>query len=436
MIIDFTVENFKSIKEEQTFSMLASNSKDEHPDNMSQCEKEKNFTLLKTGVIFGANASGKSNLIMAVETFRNFVVDSTDLKLDQDIPYYEPYQLDENNRTSPTMFEIELIGNDKVRYKYKVLFDKEEIQSEYLVFYPNKQEARLFLRERGKAIKFGAQFKGRKKSLESELLPNNLFLSKAANSNHEQLKAIYLYFKNNLRFHTGRESKRYISLFSTSRLRGKHSEDFKKKLINFLAAADIGIHSVELEINYDAPGERDTYTDRVAESVNRPADSESFYRPVFYHKIYDGSEETGMTTFNLEEESAGTFKMYELAGEIIEVLEGGYTIFVDELDNSMHPHISEYIFRLFNDSDTNPNNAQLIAATHDATLLNPEIFRRDQIWFTQKNSFGATEIFSLDEFNRNEVRKNTPFEKWYLDGRFGALPLIDKELFKIDAQKI
>jgi AAA15 family ATPase/GTPase len=428
MIIDFTTENFRSIKEEQTFSMSASDAKDEHPDNLFQSEKEKNIYLLKAGVIFGANASGKSNLLLAIKTFRDFVVNSTDLKVEQEIPYYDPYRLDEACLAKPTAFELEFIGNDKTRYKYTVLFDKNEILMEQLLFYPSKQEARLFLREQGKSIKFGSQFKGKKKSIESELLPNNLFLSKAANSNHEQLKGIYLYFKNNLIFHLKTDAGKNLSSFTTAQLRKKDSEAFRRKLINFLVAADTGIHSIGLEINYDALGEKNQYPDRVAERSESPVDSESFYRPVVYHRVNNGSKEGGTTSFRLDEESDGTIKMYAFAGKIISALERGFTIIADELDNSLHPLISEYILNLFSVPETNPGNAQLIAATHDTTLLNPEILRRDQIWFVQKNTLGATTLFSLDEFNKNEVRKNTPFGKWYLDGRFGAIPLIAEKM--------
>lgn len=434
MIVDFTVENFKSIKEEQTFSMLASDSKSEHPDNIFPTQKEKNISLLKTGIIVGANASGKSNLLTAMETFRDFVVNSTDLKVEQEIPYYDPFRLDENCFDKPAAFEMEFIGRDRTRYKYRVLFDRKEVKSEELVFYPNKQEALLFLREREKPVKFGSQFKGRKKSIESECLPNTLFLSRAANSNHEQLKEIYLYFKDNLLFHTGRDGRKDRTLFTTSQLRGKNGERFKRKLVDFLVAADTGIHSVELEINRDAFGTRDLYPDRVAETPDRPIYSESFYKPVVYRKIYDGSEESGVIPFDLEEESGGTAKLYALAGKIIAALERGCTLIVDELDNSLHPLIAGYILMLFADPETNPNNSQLIAATHDTTLLNPKNLRRDQIWFSVRNRYDATELLSLDDFDKNQVRRDTPFDKWYIDGRFGALPLIDKQLFKIDDQ--
>lgn len=431
MIIDFTVENFKSIKEEQTFSMLASISQDEHPGNIIQSKKEDNIKLLKTGVIYGANASGKSNLVFALQAMALFIVNSTDLKLGEDIPVYEPYKLDKNYRDKPTKFEMEFIGNDEIRYRYTVNFNKEEVLSEELVFYPNKQEARLFLREKAKNIKFGSHIKGRKKNIESDLIPNILFLSKAANSNHEQLKDIYLYFLKNLKFYTRTDPRERIFPSTTLKLQKEGSDNLRNKITNFLTAADTGIDSIGLEAR-KVDADKFKFPGSMPEIIRKEILSNISHRPITYHKLYDGEKEIGTIRFDLDEESNGTIKMYDLAGEIVSGLEKGETVIVDELDSSLHPHLSEYIMKLFNNPATNPNNAQLIAATHDVTLLNPKNLRRDQIWFTRKNSFGATEVFSLDEFDKNLVRKHTPFDKWYLEGRFGAIPLINKKLFRIN----
>jgi AAA15 family ATPase/GTPase len=432
MLIDFTVENFKSIKEEQTVSMLASISKNEHPDNIFQPGKEENITLLKTAVVYGANASGKSNLISAIQTLAIFVVKSTDLKLGEYIPVYIPYKLDKNYREKPSKFEIEFIGNDKIRYRYTVKFNQEEVLFEELVFYPNKQEARFFLREKGKSIKFGHHVKGRKKNIESELIPNNLFLSKAANSNHEQLKEVYLYFLRNLTFHPVTDLRKKIVYSKSLEIQKEGSDHLKDKLSNFLAAADTGIHSIGLGQQKMNGNFKKIFPGSMPEGIRNEILPGISPRPGTCHRLYEGEKEIGTIPFDLDEESNGTLKMYALAGEIISGLERGETIMVDELDSSLHPHLSEYILELFNYPGTNPNNAQIIAATHDATLLNPKNLRRDQIWFTRKNTFGATEVFSLDEFDKNEVRKNTPFDKWYLEGRFGAIPLINKKLFRID----
>ncbi|MCP4133102.1 MAG: ATP-binding protein [bacterium] len=424
MIIDFTVKNFRSIREEQTFSMLATKPKDEHSENIFQLENEKSISLLKTAIIYGANASGKSNLIQALQAFMKLIINSTDLKLMEDIPGYEPYRLDKSCLNKPTKFEIEFISNDRNRYKYTVIFNKKVILFEELVFYPKKQEARIFLREEGKEMQFGSHLKGKKQSIASELIENNLFLSKAANSNHEQLKEIYLYFLENTIFHLKQGGRPHS--YTTTQLTREDNANFKKKLINLLMAADTGIHSIDMvEIDLD-----ETITEDTPEFIRKQILELFTQKPITYHKLYENGKEAGVTHFDLNEESNGTIKMYELAGKIITVIENGYTAVIDELDSSLHPLLSEYIIKLFNDPESNPKNAQLIVATHDTSLLNPQLLRRDQVWFTKKNNYGATQVYSLDEFDKNEVRKNTPFDKWYLNGRFDAIPLINKSLFK------
>lgn len=434
VIVDFTVKNFRSVKETQTLSMLAAKQKEEHGNNVTVPTKEENISILKSSVLFGANASGKTNIIRALEAFRDFVVDSTRLRIGEHIPFYEPFELDKNYQDAPVSFELEFYGKENVRYKYAVAFTLEAVLSEELVFFPKKQPSRLFFREKGKAIKFGPYLKGRKKNIEIELLPNNLFLSKAANSNHEQLKDIYLFFLENLRFSFPGSIHEFYSLAHLESRR-ENTQQFRNKLANFLKAADTGIQSIgtkkgRLRLSEEVLRFTNPATDkRKKKLVEELPQNETLYQT--YHKVFDGEKEVDSVPFDLEQESNGTVKMFHLAGHLIKVLEGGFTFMVDELDSSIHPLMSEFIIELFHNPEKNPNNAQLIFTTNDTALLNPGIFRRDQVWFTSKDRFGATTLFSLDEFDKNEVRKNVPFDKWYLNGRFGALPLIDKSLFNI-----
>jgi len=438
MIIDFSVENFKSIKEEQTFSMAAVNLRNEHPEHVFSYDK--NISLVKTAAIYGANASGKSNLLEALLALRNFIVDSTDLKLDARILYYRPYKLDKNYSRRSSNFEIEFIGNDKIRYKYNISFNEKEVEKEKLVFYPRTQEALLFERKIGENITFGSQLKGRKKDIENQLLPNNLFLSKAANSNHEQLGNIYKYFLYNLNFNTGFILAREPCQSTTMQLARQDNPEFKNKLIDFLIACDTGILSVGIRKN-DRDNEFSYMLNDIIDNISKSEEHTGddiksklwkpfSFKPVTYHTLFEDKKETGEAEFELYEESDGTLKMYALAGKLIPVLENGLTLIVDELDTSLHPHLSEYLIELFNSPEKNPNNAQLVFTTHDTSLLNSKLFRRDQVWFAKRNSYGATEFISLDEFDKDEVRKNVPFEKWYLSGRFGAIPKINKNLFE------
>jgi len=356
-----------------------------------------------------------------MKALREFVIKSTDLKLHESIPYYEPYKLDRRSENRPTRFEAEFVAQDKIRYKYSVVFGRTEIEREELVFYPKRQEARLFLRQKGEEMKFGDYLKGRKQSMAHELLANNLFLSKAANSNHEQMKTVYLYFLHNLHILTDEFLASPLSSHPTTGLLlsgGKPGRGgFREKVEKFLLAADTGISSLELKkrISGTEPLEKGEMT----------------HKPVFSHTLYDGEDITGTVRFDLADESEGTKKIYDLAGGIIRVLDSGAAYIIDEIDNSLHPLISAFIIRLFNDPARNPRNAQFVAATHDTTLLNPDLLRRDQIWFVEKDGYGATELYSLVEFDENEVREDLLFDKWYLAGRFGALPLINKKIFNL-----
>ncbi len=365
------------------------------------------------------------------------IVTSTDLKVGEKIPVYKPFRLDRNTEGIPIRFEIEFIALDDIRYRYSIEYTREEIIFEELASFRHKQEAILFQRKKGQKTKFGTQLKGRKRNIEETVLPNQLFLSRAANSNHKQLKELYLYFMTAIQFHTRADSKDSPSpLFETTILLKRHNDEksFKNQVINLLISSDVGISDLELEADPGVDKNKFKFPEKFPEELKNLILEDFGYRPITYHKRFHGDEEIGNIPFDLKEESGGTIKMYDLSGKIVESLRDGSTLVVDELDSSLHPMMSAYIVKLFQDPRTNPNNAQLIAATHDVSLLDPELVGRDQIWFTEKNQFGATELVSLDEFDKNQVRSEVNFGKWYLDGRFGALPMINPNLFKIDME--
>ena len=422
MLIDFTVSNFRSIKEAVTLSMLATKIK-EHPNNIFQPNKEKNIKLIKSAVIYGANASGKSNIIRALDIFQDFVVLSTDLKVGEKIRFYDPFKLEKTWATKPTMFEIEFIGNDSYRYRYMVEFNSEEIIKESLVFFPKGQEANLFFREKDKIIKFGDYFHGPAKSIENQLIKNNLFLSKAANSNNKLMEDIYLYFRNTLKLSTD-EMPEIVPMYFTTQECIDHESPIDTNIISeLLKIADTSIEFFDIKKRMDLD-EIPPFPEKFPDELKKIIFEQFKYQPRMFHKIFDDETEVDTIGFGLEEESGGTIKLYDLSGKILDVLINGNMFIIDELNNSLHPMMTELLVEIFNNPESNPNNAQLIFATHDTTLLNPDLFRRDQIWLTEKDQFGATSLYSLSEFDYRKVRGNTPFDKWYLSGRFGALPLI------------
>lgn len=415
MLVDFTISNFKSIKEEQTLSMFSANIK-EHPTNTFRTAREK-IKLLKVAVIYGANGSGKSNLIEGLQSMTHFIHNSTDAKLGENIKHYQPFKLDKSFFDRPTNCEIEFIALDQIRYLYKFSFNSKEILTEALFFYPKKQEAKLFIREKGKRIDFGESLKGAKKSIENQLLPNHLFLSKAANSNHKQLGKVYESIGRFMVIDTG-QPQRLMQKTVEHTLSWKDSE-LKDKMNTLLNYADTGVQKVELK-----------------QVQSDPFNPSTIYFPFTTHPVFENGEEVDKASFSLMEESKGTQQMYGLGGVLFAALSEGKTICVDELDISFHPLMTEYLIRLFYNEETNPKQAQLIFTTHDTSILKHELFRRDQVWFAEKDYFGATNIYSLSEFHFDKVRANIPFDKWYLSGRFGALPLFkDFEVTPIEGEK-
>ncbi|MDM8553679.1 ATP-binding protein [Desulfococcaceae bacterium HSG7] len=422
MLIDFTIKNYRSIRESITLSALATDIP-EHPDNVFQSERKKNINLLKTAVIYGANAAGKSNIIKAFETFIDFVVKSTDLKLGDKLFYYDPFRLNKNSSGEPTMFEIEFLGNDSVRYRYSIQFDNDEILKESLVFFPKGYKAVLFYREKGKRIKFGDSFKGPAKTIEKQLLENHLFLSKVANSNNKLLRKIYLYFRNTLQLLVHPHE---IPQDFTSEL-CLQNESNKKFISDFLKIADTGIEYVKIKkTTIDDNEFLDEQMSKGQKLLRKIYMNQRMKKPQMFHKVFENGKEAGSIGFDLEDESDGTQKLYDLAGKILYVLKNGLVLIADELNNSLHPLMTQVLIDLFHNPETNPENAQLIFATHDTTLLNPDSLRRDQIWLCEKDQYGATSLFSISEFDYSEVSSQTPFDKWYLSGRFGALPMIGR----------
>ena len=430
MLVEFSVENFRSIKKEQTISLLATKSK-EHPENLIAYSDSSKFNILRSAVIYGANASGKTNILKALENLVYFILFSTDLKLEQKIPSYKPHKLDNAYHDQPTKFQIEFIGPSNVRYRYLIHFTANEVIREELLFYPKKQEAILFSREKGKKIKFGNYLTGRKKNIEAELLPNNLFLSKAANSNLEHLQKIYIYFLETFVFKM-KDELRFTGVETTRKMTDTTDSSFSDKVSLFLKSVDTGISSLKVvKTEFKDDAFFDSFPKDMPKHIVDDIRTQISLRPMTSHRLYDNDNEVGMIDFDIAEESDGTNKLYSLSSDIITALLNGSVYVIDEIDNSLHPHITEFIIKLFNNPRINKKNAQLITATHDSSLLNPNLVRRDQIWFTNKVKNGSTELYSLVEFNKDEVRAKTPYNDWYLSGRFSAVPVIDKNVYSI-----
>jgi AAA15 family ATPase/GTPase len=413
MIIDFTITNFRSIRDEQTFSLHASNPGSHLLDNVSYPDGGR-VGVLKSVGIYGANASGKSNLLLAFEALQYMVRASGRFKDGKPIKCYEPFLLSVDTKTAPVRFEIEFVTPDSTRYIYRIAYTRQRVVSEHLSFYPSAKAALIFDRaedDTWETIRFGTLFTGGKKRI--PFFDNNAYLSKAGDSADapELIRNVYNYLRNDVLRLGLNEEVHFDEWVEDEALFGKVSA--------LLTYVDTGVSGVVIREN-DVDSTSLKFPDSMPETIKK-----SFLRDMkrsflFSHRTE--SEETEL--FDLAMESAGTRKLFRLAPLVINALDNGGVLIVDELDGSMHPFMAELIIRLFNDPEVNKGSAQLIFSTHNISLMSSEHFRRDQIWLTEKQN-GATRIFSLEDFDKKKVKPLSPFNRWYAEGRFGAVPKID-----------
>jgi len=412
MIIDFTVKNFRSLKDEQLFSMNASNPKGNLSENFVRTDNDK-VNILKSAGIYGANASGKSNLLLAFGALTWIVKRSGDLKEGSDIRCYEPFKLSSETISAPCSLEIEFIGFDQLRYIYEVTFNKKEILTESLDYYPSRQKANIFKRVEGdtwETISFGSHYKGGTKRI--PFFKNNSYLSKAGNNAaaSETIRGVYQFFRTIFT-----KDLDPSSLFADF----YEGEQILKVVAGILSNIDtgiVGITRTEKEI--------DTYLEKISASLPTEIKEEILKRNKFDFIFSHETEKKEDALFKLDQESDGTQKLFQFLPILVTAFGIGAVLIIDELDSSFHPHLGELIVKLFNDPTINKNNAQLIFTTHDIKLMSPTLMRRDQVWFTEK-TLGTTTLYSLDEFDKTTVKSNSPYNHWYDEGRFGALPKIN-----------
>ena len=410
MIIDFTITNFRSIKNEQTLSFFAENKHKHHAGNISQIDN--NIEVLKTCAIYGSNASGKTNIILAFEALTKLIVESGDWKDGDSISCYEPYLLSKTTINKPTRFEIEFYLEGR-RYLYQIEFDKAKVLFEKLDVYLSSRSANLFIRtspDDWKSVKFGEHYKDGKKQV--AFFPNNTYLSKAGNSadSPEIVRKIFNYFRKNTATMLTNQMINVIDW----------EKDERTSLIvnTFLQKVDLGINKFEMETV--ELGQEIQLPESTPMSMKNKILYELSRKPFFFHE----SDYMELVRFTSDMESSGTKKLFKILPFIVDVLKKGAIVFIDEIEGSFHPHIAELLIKLFNDPLVNKNNAQLIFTTHDLTLMTSKTMRKDQIYLTQKDTKKGTTINCLESYDTT-LKDNSPFSKWYDEGRLGAIPTIN-----------
>ena len=410
MLIQFTVGNFKSFRDKTTFSMIAAHLTSEDPalDTANVIPVSKNLTLLKSAAVYGANASGKSNLGIALRFLRDFVLNSSREALTPAGVGLEPFRLDRETRTQPSFFEIIFLVRGR-QYRYGFEAEGTHIVSEWLFHVPRTKEAALFIRD-GQNINVTTSFK-EGKGLESKTRPEALFLSVVALFNGATSQSLQEWFKS-FAVEIGLQDDRFRE-FTLQCLRDPEE---REALLAFIRDLDLGFEEVFVIEPSKLPEEWPD--EKKAEIIA------NFSQTMYVKHSIIGSPDTpdDFTFFELDEhESQGTRKLVAMAGPLYTILQFGYPLFMDEMDARLHPLMTRRIIELFHSPLTNPNGAQLIFATHDTNLLDKTLFRRDQIWFAEKDKQGATHLASLAEYR---VRNDSAFEKQYLEGRYGAIPFL------------
>lgn len=418
MLIEFKVSNFMSIKEKQTFSLMASKNKelmDSHTFD-ARLTEQSSIKLLRSAAIYGPNAAGKTNLLEALRVMRRIVLKSASDKSRGDTLPVVPFKLHSESRHAPTKFQVTFFVGD-IRHQYGFSATKERIVEEWLYAFPRNRIQRWFKRtwhaeEQKHHWRFGTFLTGEKTVWQKSTRDNALFLSTAVQLNSQQLQPIYDWFKETLHC-IGAGG--LMPDFSISFCEGGDNT----KVPDFLNKADLGIDGVRIEKESFSPQKLpQDMPDNIKQTLIKEMEGQELYTIKTVHQSAEGET----IEFDLEEESNGTRKVFSLAGPFLDSLDNGYIVFIDELGGSLHPELVKFMVGLFNNKKTNPNNAQLVFTTHETYMLNQAILRRDQIWFCEKDSSRATKVFPLTDFRPRKMREN--LEAAYLSGRYGAVPYI------------
>lgn len=414
MFLEFSVENFRSIADRQTLSFVAS--KHRHEATGAAAVDGPGFTankVLTSAVIYGANASGKSNILFALNNMMRVVAKSTT----PGNTSVDPFRLDPKWAGKPTRFELTFL-KEGVRYQYGFALNEERVLDEWLIAYPKKTPRVWFHRGPGAEkieVQFGPHLRGEKSKLASMTRPDALFLSVAAQFNNAQLLDIHRWLVRHVRA----QRSLGFSPIDTARLVERDAST-KKAVSRVLREADLGIVDVAVRQHAEVP-ERASG----AKTVVSTAKKDEFFEILMEHRRSDGSP----ILFDLMmEESEGTGRFFALVAPIVSALAHGGLLAVDELDQSLHPLLVRKIVSLFHDPKSNPLHAQLVFNTHDTTLLDPKLFRRDQIWFIEKDADGKSRLYSLLDYSPG---KDESLQRGYLQGRYGAIPFLDDLRFPV-----
>jgi uncharacterized protein len=419
MLISFTVENYRSIKEPQTISMVASTEDDGKVVHATGFNSAKH--VVSTTAIFGANGSGKSNLLKALDFFQDFVRDSSkDRNVDDEIEV-TPFLFCPECKAKPSSFEIVFITNGML-FEYGFAADKYKVHDEWLYATPKDSEKQRRQKwfERNDAKPFGAMLKGQKAAWLEATRDNALLLSTAVQQNSEMLKPIFNWIAKQLKIMLKPE--RLHHGFTV-----KQSENGKKEEISkILRSLDLSFNDFEIEkeeINMnslDIPKNAPEFVREFVELAKKHSTEKPHIKSIVFSKHKTIGD--GFHMLPLDAESDGTKKLFCFIGHLLDILENGYVLIADELNNSLHPHAMQAIIEMFQNPQINTKGAQLLFTTHETKAM--DYMNDDRIWLLERGDHGETKAVALSQFGE---RSDAALEKRYLSGRYGAIPNIQIE---------
>ena len=416
MLLEFRLENYRSFREAQTLSMIASADKTDLRTHAVPTKFGDAKQVLRTAVMYGPNASGKSNIFKGLQCLQLLVLHSHAAGLSSPVAGIVPFRLDNDSSQHPTEIEVTFIV-DQVRYQYGITADNSRVLEEYLYVYQSIKPQRWFHRRFDEQTQdyhydFSSNFKGSKQLWVSATRQNSLFLSVAIHLNSDSLKPIYHWFAEKLVIIN--ETTPLNSQFSVNLIKSKPDGG---RLVPFLQSADIQITSIEVETK-QIPAFR-VNLDSEKGVVAQGGVLQDFDEVRFVHQAGNA-----LVKFDPFDESTGTRNLFALAGPILHSLDNGCVVLIDELEKTLHTNLARAIVRSFVDPKANKSNAQLIFTSHNTTLLDEYgLFRRDQIWFLEKNRDRESSLIPLTDFS---PRKDEALAKGYLRGRYGAIPFIEQ----------
>jgi len=436
MLLRFGVENHRSLRSYQQIMLTAAPFK-EHEDTLLLAGDGRT-AVVPSAAVYGANAAGKSTVLHAMHFMRNAILFSHSKGNPSGGTAFAPFALDSDSQTRASVYDID-IEVDGIRHHYGFKLDGSTVLEEWLYATPLNRARRSrqtwFHRDNsGDPIYFGKELKGENKLIEKIVRSNSLFLSAAAQNAHPQLSKIYEFFEKNLIISTeeapllGREVANFF----------KNNPSFEEKAVDFLRLADTGISDITYETEKPNESKKQLLNDfadlmqrhNILPSGGPNPFTETAVIANLMHKG-DGGKEYKL---DIDYESAGTKALLSVIGPILKCLNDGGVLLIDELSNTLHPLLSRKLVSLFSDSSKNLAKAQLVFTTHDTNLLCGGLFRRDQIWFAEKDRIGGTHLYPLTDI---EVDKRDNLEKGYLQGRFGAIPFLGNvDQIWIDAKDV